>query len=536
MKLSAIRLKSQKKPVEVVNKDLRFKYSEKVYSLTCIVGKNGAGKTRFLNSIFENTDDIDLIFEGTCSEGIQKKDFAVIKYSSAIEYSLPNMNSYCYDVSTTYLLQKLKLNELNRYDVLNQVAVVANYLDKISDIINFKNKNFSITFSDQGEAIYSLRKKYFNSYLSKYAEDLFTTSCNKYELVMRIKFIAILLDELFVENVTEGQYLNGRLVKNLFSKFNLTTFTVEDDFYTLLSKHTSPEFIEQVKKFFDIYSLITDTSNNFFQNKRKFKFHNKEDLSLLRSIIDYFFPEKNVKNDSIVCEVFGVLSFSWSGLSSGEMSILNLLARLYSGQKDYEKVPNKLLLIDEVDLGLHPEWQRIWISDVLPLISNILCSEQDELQVIITTHSPIILSDILSQDIIYLGDEQFKLETFGQNIYTLFNNSFFLEDVQGKFVSNKLERISRFLNKLMLENPVELCEDNTDELCTILGVKNLDQINDMVVFKETLKNLIDSVGEEMLRNYFYYLLDEIKFYQNENQNKIEKLRRQLRELEGRESK
>lgn len=212
MKLSAIRLKSQKKPVEVVNKDLRFKYSEKVYSLTCIVGKNGAGKTRFLNSIFENTDDIDLIFEGTCSEEIQKKDFAVIKYSSAIEYSLPNMNSYCYDVSTTYLLQKLKLNELNRYDVLNQVAVVANYLDKISDIINFKNKNFSITFSDQGEAIYSLRKKYFNSYLSKYAEDLFTASCNKYELVMRIKFIAILFDELFVEDDIEGQHLTGSLV------------------------------------------------------------------------------------------------------------------------------------------------------------------------------------------------------------------------------------------------------------------------------------------------------------------------------------
>lgn len=534
MKLSAIRLKSQKKPVEVVNKDLRFKYSEKVYSLTCIVGKNGAGKTRFLNSIFENTDDIDLIFEGTCSEEIQKKDFAVIKYSSAIEYSLPNMNSYCYDVSTTYLLQKLKLNELNRYDVLNQVAVVANYLDKISDIINFKNKNFSITFSDQGEAIYSLRKKYFNSYLSKYAEDLFTASCNKYELVMRIKFIAILFEELFVEDDIEGQHLNGSLVEDLVSKFNFTAFTVEDDFYTLLSKHTSLEFIEQVKKFFYIYSLITDTSNNFFQNKRKFKFHNKEDLSLLRSIIDYFFPEKNVKNDSIVCEVFGVLSFSWNGLSSGEMSILNLLARLYSGQKDYEKVPNKLLLIDEVDLGLHPEWQRLWVSDVLPLISEILCSDGQELQVIITTHSPIILSDILNQDIIYLGDSQLQEKTFGQNIYTLFNNSFFLEDVQGKFVSEKLINLSQLLNELSSKQQFELTAENCGRLKDILGLSNITLINDVSVFKETLNRLINSIGEEIIRNYFNYLFNEINFYSDDKQNKIEKLKSQLRELEGSE--
>jgi len=57
------------------------------------------------------------------------------------------------------------------------------------------------------------------------------------------------------------------------------------------------------------------------------------------------------------------------------MSILNLLGRLYSGKKIYGNIPNKLLLIDEVDLGLHPEWQRLWISDVLPLISEILCSD-----------------------------------------------------------------------------------------------------------------------------------------------------------------
>ena len=205
------------------------------------------------------------------------------------------------------------------------------------------------------------------------------------------------------------------------------------------------------------------------------------------------------------------------------MSILNLLGRLYSGKKIYGNIPNKLLLIDEVDLGLHPEWQRLWISDVLPLISEILCSDDQELQVIITTHSPIILSDILNQDIIYLGDGELQEKTFGQNIYTLFNNSFFLDDVQGKFVSDKLAYISNFLNELSSKRQFELTKENCNKLREILGVSNTGEINNISEFKEILHSLIDSIGEEILRNYFWYLFHEINFYPEKRQSEIEKL-------------
>ena len=181
------------------------------------------------------------------------------------------------------------------------------------------------------------------------------------------------------------------------------------------------------------------------------------------------------------------------------------------------------MLIDEVDLGLHPEWQRLWISDVLPLISEILCSDDQELQVIITTHSPIILSDILNQDIIYLGDGELQEKTFGQNIYTLFNNSFFLDDVQGKFVSDKLAYISNFLNELSSKRQFELTKENCNKLREILGVSNTGEINNISEFKEILHSLIDSIGEEILRNYFWYLFHEINFYPEKRQSEIEKL-------------
>lgn len=556
MKLSEIYFKAQKKLFPMVNEEFRFKYYDKINSLTCIVGKNGIGKTRFLNSILQNRAGVELLFnDGTIKFGIEKSKnarsdididrksvryindhFAIIKYSSAIEYGPIGENVIGHDVSTSYLLQKMSLSELNRYDVINQVAVVAKKLEQISGLIDFNNKRIKVCLSDEGEAIYSLNDKYLNGYLSEYAEDLLKTP-NKYKVVLRKKFISILFDELLISDSLSqlNEKFKDDPIKVLFNEINSTSFTVTEKFYELLSEITSSTFTSQVQKFFEVYSLMTDASNDFLKSRRKFKLYSLDDLHTINGVIEFFYPETNIENCNLVYEVFSVLSFSWDGLSSGEMSILNLLGRIFSGKKHYGNIPNKLLLIDEVDLGLHPEWQRLWVSDVLPLISEILCSDDQELQVIITTHSPIILSDILNQDIIYLGDGQLKEKTFGQNIYTLFNNSFFLEDVQGKFVSEKLVNLSQFLNELSSKQQFELTTENCDKLRGILGTSSIDSINDISVFKETLNRLINSVGEEILRNYFSYLFNEINFDSEERLNKIRKLKSELRKLEGRES-
>ena len=429
----------------------------------------------------------------------------------------------------------MSLSELNRYDVINQIAVATKNQEEISKLIDFNNKRIKVCLSDEGEAIYSLKDKYLNSYLSEYAENLLKIS-EKYKVVLRKKFISILFDELLNSDSLSqlNEKFNDDPIKMLFNEINSTNFTVTEKFYEFLSEITSSTFTSQVQIFFEVYSFITDASNDFLKSGRKFKLSSLDDLHTINDVIEFFYPETNIENCNLVYEAFGVLSFSWDGLSSGEMSILNLLGRLYSGKKNYGNIPNKLLLIDEVDLGLHPEWQRLWVSDVLPLISETLCSDDQELQVIITTHSPIILSDILNQDIIYLGDGELQEKTFGQNIYTLFNNSFFLDDVQGKFVSDKLDDISKFLNKLRLKRQFELTEENCNRLRDILGVSNTGNISNISEFKEILHSLIDSIGEEILRNYFLYVFHEINFEPYKIQNEIEKLRIQLMELEGRE--
>ena len=66
------------------------------------------------------------------------------------------------------------------------------------------------------------------------------------------------------------------------------------------------------------------------------------------------------------------------GVSSGERALLNYMSRLYFASQINDFIPNSgfvwnesvLLLIDEIDLYLHPEWQRQILNDFLTAIQE----------------------------------------------------------------------------------------------------------------------------------------------------------------------
>lgn len=138
-------------------------------------------------------------------------------------------------------------------------------------------------------------------------------------------------------------------------------------------------------------------------------------------------------------------------MSSGERAMQNMFSWLaLTAQIDdimsinRENYTSKLLLIDEIDLYSHPDWQRKIIYQLVDTINKI---EKIPVQIIITSHSPIILSDFPKQNIIYLhnngettfSDDGEHEQSFGANIYTLFNDAFFLENgVIGEYARQKI--------------------------------------------------------------------------------------------------
>lgn len=133
--------------------------------------------------------------------------------------------------------------------------------------------------------------------------------------------------------------------------------------------------------------------------------------------------------------------FTINKMSSGERQMLyNLSYVLYhlkniqSVKEDENRVAyhNVCLVFDEIELYFHPDYQRRFLGMLLEAISwcNIDPKKIHSIQILIVTHSPFILTDILTQNTLYLKKgipQKVTQQTFGGNYYDLLKSSFFFE-------------------------------------------------------------------------------------------------------------
>ncbi|HFI0449050.1 TPA: AAA family ATPase [Streptococcus suis] len=500
-------------------------YAKNVASFKCIVGKNGSGKTTFLNDIFYERvkflfRDQDSGYQHTSNSPLPHFDklYNIVKFSVSIETSYSKLRKAgFFDVSTSGYLYDMTLAELHRKDSIEQVKMTVAYFNSLESLINFTSKTVSVELSQTGQAIKSLGSKYLSSKINVSGKD----SVLK---VMKLKFLAIFLDKLEEIKESESQEEEAMAVlreqvldavgKSGDDKDIDLTFVkqlkgnVYKSVQTDLLKEVMEileEFVQDYQTFYDHYWPTRETGLNLGSVE------GRESLRKLLSLM---------KNNSSIHEVFSVLEFKWRGLSSGELAIITLLARLGAVEEKLSKEANVLLLIDEVDLGLHPEWQRKWVSDILPIIAEVVRGEQSSgqkkriVQVIIATHSPIILSDIFSKDIIYLGEDEEsrnKLKTFGQNIYSLFKESFFLKDVQGEFSLTFIKELIGVLDELKNKGYPKC------EMATIANFFDKYGLNKPELGEEraSFEKLVDSIGEQIIRVHLQQVLESIQWSDSE---------------------
>ncbi|GFZ76012.1 hypothetical protein GCM10011531_00780 [Aquaticitalea lipolytica] len=187
-----------------------------------------------------------------------------------------------------------------------------------------------------------------------------------------------------------------------------------------------------------------------------------------------FRPNLYIRNDNCANSIS-----SFNDLSSGEQHfihslqsifyhIINLNSVFYSGN---EKIKYNFvnLVFDEIELYYHPEFQRRFLFEILTGISNLNIKNIKGINILFSTHSPFILSDITHNNILRLttglANESTQEKTFGANIHELLGSSFFLENgFVGEFVKRKIEMLIGKYNgnqdlKLTVRN-----DENTEEL------------------------------------------------------------------------
>lgn len=312
----------------------------------------------------------------------------------------------------------------------------------------------------------------------------------------------------------------------------------------IVKRHSHAEFkIHQTLNFFKL--LVTEKENLFekdTQNKNIIKFNynkifkgknnnlNEKELYEICELLppNFFKPSIFLKRNHIK------ESIELFQLSSGELQlifnnttiiyhILNLKSVKNLQETKRLCYKNINIILDEIELYAHPIYQQKYISNLIDILKRLnLNNKENKINIIISTHSPFILSDIPKQNILFLEEgvsistECKPVQTFATNISDLLKDSFFLEKgFIGDFAAKKIKNIIDKLYKMYEES-----NDNKKKLA--LDKKTYDEY----------RNIIELIGECLIKNKLLMILDEIYYnYDYEIINKNIKKIKEYDELE-----
>ncbi|PZQ05019.1 MAG: hypothetical protein DI567_10180 [Aliarcobacter butzleri] len=458
------------------------------------------------------------------------------------------------DISTTYLLNKIKPIEVN-YKAINYNSSTG--FDKIYRSYRIQQIQMALIAIQNGLIpSFNLPKKLFikNIDIKKFFEKIIKNSeseqlsevikiishTNSEDIIFKnyVKMnliISLLLENqdynnpikekisTIVLNLKKGYSLDElykKVKQNLINKtyklssddreFNITYI---DDFFV-----NSDKLLEQIDNF-------SSVNNNAYEVELDI---NNTDFSFLETY------EKLIQQSEYFWDI------NWRGLSSGEEAFLYQFSRFYFLKGNYKDNPsmnlkvdngeakNLIWLIDEGELTLHPQWQKQYINYLIQFFSK---NFTQNIHIILTSHSPFILSDLPKENVIflekYIKDEdinqeegncknatkEIEIKTFGANIHTLLSHGFFMDGgLMGEFAKNKINEIIEILKKEELtEKEIKICQD----IISIIGEPVLQntlkqQLNQKIYLKETE-------------------LERLEREQKEIQEKIDKLKGNLNE-------
>ena len=172
-----------------------------------------------------------------------------------------------------------------------------------------------------------------------------------------------------------------------------------------------------------------------------------------------------------------------SQLSDGEkctMALFGDLARrltIANPNLDNPLLGEGVVLIDEIELHMHPFWQRNVVGKLRETFPNI--------QFIITTHSPIVLSEIDDEfNIYFLQNKEASSEVIEFKRLDGFDANYILEEFMGtKSMNSKTETLISDIYRLINGRLFEEAEEKVNHLKELTDATNKDVIRAGMLIK-----------------------------------------------------
>jgi len=408
----------------------------------------------------------------------------------------------------------------------NMLKFLAKENVSFSQIKNFFSPN-NIKLSFRPETIYKENNYYGNINIIK--EEVIKIIHFPFHDISKLqKKSLILLTKLYIIMETHRYFAYYSNVikkdfKQLFANFGNKSSQLDELLNLITSKNLEVIFtdgliytIPKIKQSFNFLIYLEKQQDSFLIQDTLSLRNNEELLNNLPPWIDCNFIDKDGKT-------FFDLSYGQKFLITFLYDILYHVDSLVP----YRQYKNIILMLDEVELGLHPNWQKEYVS----LLIEVLKPYQDRFhfQIIVASHSPYIISDLPKENVIFLDTVKFKddktkkaypklnikdlengnsinvskhidINSFGANIHTLLSDGFFMKGgLMGEFAKKKIEDI---ISKLTIHKS-EIAKPKGEQ-----DSNNLINENE----QKYIKSVILNIGEEFLKkklfNMYFSLFDE----------------------------
>ncbi len=543
-------------------------YGKSVSSLSCIVGKNAKGKTSIIDFLRETFFKILKFIQEqrlSCENGYieerEYEDYGILDKNARFlmvfslaesSYFVTNIKGIDWENSEAEPFHK------GAYRAVNELSKVAYFSNQL------RGDQADLLLDEQREVVYDkeIREK---RNISKINNDFRQADYSEKEIFIRKRNgIRQAQEKLRDENTAENPAEDTKRSKRIINR---------DICYqlTFLEKSGAKKICGYIdvkeEKIFRLVSRVYGEKKKefFLKDLENQKEPVNEKLQIIKDLEEFaLFPDTSLKY-----------------LSAGQYAKLSFLARLHwfleGDLKEIERyndlaqeqvfsredvlLDNEtgLIFIDEGEIYYHPEWQRRYVKLLLELVNG----QDKKVQIVITTNSPFMISDILSEDITYLSDDEAKEKdrerkaecTLGQNIHKLLRDNFFMKYTIGEYARDIIENLIFCLQEDSKpaennEGKTERSDESAQKKNSMTAKEKDDQRKrDMdekmgIYFDEvkmdynTFRLLIDRIGEPVYRESLRKMLDLSLFAKEDKaiKRQIEELEAAQRELQDKISK
>jgi hypothetical protein len=471
-------------------------YPEFISNLNAIVGRNGAGKTNLCDYISYNFENCGKYFNiyhvdgrfylyGNFNPFIQldrmkshNKSFISLFCSLINGYLEVEDHSISSPFSIVYYKKRIRLFEdeertntarMKSYKIGDNSTSFSEKVSLLRKILLGKYVFVNLFRASDYTVFVKVENRLFaKQKINPFINDQLSNNASKNIFLMNIIY------SVLKGNNSWDQRIDNEVV-NLLLQMNISTN--QDPDHQLAIKDLSKRHLNKHDQ--SIFEKVIDMINHsqFKVKSDSLKFILNKDIK------DSDFGDMMRLLDALaqLSSDPGYIQFDLQYLTDGEESILTQFCGIYKALRNIDGAPC-ILILDEPETSMHPEFSRNYVNLLFSFIRDLGIITQ----VIISTHSPFILSDVVRGNVMYIiNDHEFNISknvhnTFASNINEMLVPSLFMKSTIGAFAESKIDEVIQYLKMNQSEDQ--------DEYYSFI-IENLDD----EILRNILKNELSNI-------------------------------------------